>query len=61
MQAGLAMTALETPGKSFDDLSLEHQTAGGINEQMVRQLGARGLFAEVAEALDGILKRLRPV
>lgn len=39
-------------------LALHAQTKGGLNEQVVRELGAKGWFDAVASALDGIQKRL---
>jgi pyrroline-5-carboxylate reductase len=39
-------------------LALHAQTKGGLNEQVVRELGAKGWFESIAPALDGIRKRL---
>ncbi len=60
MLRGLAGTALATPDRSFAALSDEHQTAGGLNEQVRRQITRDGAFVELDRALDAILQRLRP-
>jgi pyrroline-5-carboxylate reductase len=47
------------PGKSFAELTDEHQTRGGLNEQVVQSLTADGQFVELDRALDAVLRRLR--
>jgi pyrroline-5-carboxylate reductase len=39
-------------------LAKHAQTPGGLNEQVVRELAAKGWFQALGPALDGILKRL---
>jgi pyrroline-5-carboxylate reductase len=56
MLGGLAVTG---PGVDFDQLADEHQTRGGLNEQVVRAVTSDGRFTQLNAALDGILARLR--
>ena len=56
---GLAQAPMMAPDRSFAALAEEHQTAGGLNEQVVRQLTDKGIFAELSSALDAVLTRLR--
>jgi len=56
---GLAQAPMMAPDRSFAALAEEHQTAGGLNEQVVRQLTDKGVFAELSSALDAVLTRLR--
>jgi pyrroline-5-carboxylate reductase len=56
---GLASTAADAPGDSFDSLATGHATLGGLNEQLRNHLEARGLFADVREGLDDVLARVR--
>lgn len=55
---GLAGTAVATPQRSLGELADEHQTRGGLNEQVRTHLENKGLFAELANALDAVLARL---
>ena len=55
---GVAGTAIATPERSLGELVDEHQTRGGINEQVRKHLEAKGVFAELAVALDGVRARL---
>lgn len=55
---GLAETAVATPGRSLAELVDEHQTRGGINEQVQRHLEMRRVFVELTQALDAVQTRL---
>jgi pyrroline-5-carboxylate reductase len=54
-------TASELPEEAFRSLAQAHTTAGGINEQFLRFLSERGLWASMREGLDAVLMRIRPV
>ena len=56
---GLAATAAHTPERPFSTLMTEHQTAGGLNEQVNRQMTESGSFGQLARALDAVLARIR--
>jgi pyrroline-5-carboxylate reductase len=56
---GLAATANDAAGTSFPDLAVEHATLGGINEQLLKHLVDRQLFADVHDGLDKILSRIQ--
>jgi pyrroline-5-carboxylate reductase len=58
MLRGLSATAEALPDRSFAALAAEHETRGGLNEQLHAFLRERGFFAAVAEGLDGIAKRV---
>ena len=58
MLLGLAGHWAETPERDFAQLADEHQTLGGINEQIRTHLTDVGAFAEVAAALDAVKARL---
>lgn len=45
--------------RNFAELAEEHQTRGGLNEQVVRAIAPYGVIAPLSEALDGVLDRLR--
>jgi pyrroline-5-carboxylate reductase len=45
--------------RSFAELAGEHQTRGGLNEQVVRSVTSDGRFTGLDRALDAILVRLR--
>jgi pyrroline-5-carboxylate reductase len=47
------------PDKSFAELADEHQTRGGLNEQVVRAITSDGCFKQLDLALDAILARLK--
>ena len=55
---GLASAAAASPQTSFAVLTEEHQTHGGLNEQVLQSLAAAGVFTELEHALDGVLARL---
>jgi pyrroline-5-carboxylate reductase len=50
--AGLAAEGLAASDDELDDLAVEHETPGGLNEQVRRSLTDAGLFAEIARQLD---------
>jgi pyrroline-5-carboxylate reductase len=56
MLRGLACTH---PERDFAALADEHQTHGGINEQVIQQVAPDGTIAALDTALDGVLGRLR--
>ena len=56
MLEGLAHTG---PGRSFAALADEHQTRGGLNEQVVRQVAPDGFIPTLDAALDAVLARIR--
>lgn len=55
---GLAGTAMASPERSFGELVDEHQTRGGINEQVLAHLEGKGMFTELGNALDAVQARL---
>jgi pyrroline-5-carboxylate reductase len=55
---GLAGASAASPQSSFADLTADHQTAGGLNEQVNRSLTEAGVFNQWDRALDDILARL---
>lgn len=57
MFAGLADTGAEASGQSFEDLAAAHATRGGLNEQVMRDLTAEGVFHALTEALDRVHQR----
>jgi pyrroline-5-carboxylate reductase len=46
------------PDAGFSVLAQDYATRGGINEQVLRELTARGLFDAFAESLDGVHRRI---
>ena len=56
--AGLSEAPLRFPRKSFADLSAEHATKGGTNEQVLRHMTQARVFETYSDALDGILRRV---
>jgi len=54
LAAVAATPGAEPPG----ELAKHAQTPGGLNEQVVRELAAKGWFDAVGVSLDGILRRL---
>ncbi len=56
---GLAQTAIRAGEKSFEELAVEHATAGGLNEQLRRRLTEQGVYGHVADGLDEILARVQ--
>jgi pyrroline-5-carboxylate reductase len=59
MLSGLAGTAAAAPDRSFAALADEHQTRGGLNEQVFRAISQDGQLVDLDRALDGVLARLR--
>lgn len=45
--------------RSFASLADEHQTRGGLNEQVVRAISNQGIIAPLYDALDAVLDRIR--
>ncbi len=58
MVFGLAETAKTTSDRTFRELAEEHQTRGGLNEQVRQALEDKGVFTSLAHALDGVQARL---
>jgi pyrroline-5-carboxylate reductase len=58
MLHSLAAVAAAPGAEPPDALAKHAQTPGGLNEQVVRELAAKGWFDAVGVSLDGILKRL---
>jgi pyrroline-5-carboxylate reductase len=58
MLVGLAGAAAASPQSSFAELTEEHQTRGGLNEQVLQSITAAGVFTDLEHALDGVLARL---
>lgn len=55
---GVTTGAVEAPDRSFQSLSANHATTGGINEQFLKYMVERGLLTRVSEGLDEILHRI---
>ena len=55
----LGHTALTDTDHSFQQLSLEHQTRAGLNEQFAAELAAAGVFKAHATGLQHILRRIQ--
>jgi pyrroline-5-carboxylate reductase len=55
---GLAQTTIEAPGRSFVELTADHATRGGTNEQVRGYLKRHSVFDRFDEALDAILRRV---
>jgi pyrroline-5-carboxylate reductase len=55
----LAGAPLAMPERSFAAPAREHQTPGGLNEQVLRLITCDGSFVELDRALDAVLKRLQ--
>lgn len=55
---GLAGATSASPQASFAELTEEHQTPGGLNEQVLESITAAGFFTQLEHALDGVLARL---
>lgn len=56
MLGGLATAG---PDRSFEELAAEHQTRGGINEQVVSALTTDGIITSLDEALDAALASMQ--
>lgn len=55
---GVTSGAIDSPAPNFKSLAAAHATAGGINEQFLERLVARGLLTGVSEAPDATLRRI---
>lgn len=55
---GLGNIAVATPQHSLAALAGEFATRGGINEQVVAHMKARGAFDALSEGLDAVLARM---
>jgi len=51
---GLAAEGAGVPADRLDSLAVEHETPGGLNEQVRRALTDAGLFAELTHQLDDL-------
>jgi pyrroline-5-carboxylate reductase len=58
MLAGLAGNLGAAPDRDFAALAMEHQTHGGLNEQVLDFLSDQGVFSNISLALDVIKERL---
>jgi pyrroline-5-carboxylate reductase len=58
MLRGLCGASAASPQSSFAELVADHQTPGGLNEQVLRSLTEAGVFKELDRALDSICTRL---
>jgi pyrroline-5-carboxylate reductase len=56
---GLATSAAESRDVSFKALAAAHTTAGGLNEQFLKNLRDHDVRTTVSEGLDAILRRIR--
>ena len=56
--SGLAQAALEQPAQSFQSLAADHATPGGINEKVVTDLTAHGVFEALTQTLDAVMRRV---
>src|SRR5262249_2340484 len=54
----LAHAPEKAPDASFAQLTHDFATPGGLNEQVERELTAKGLFAEFSDSLDRIHRRI---
>jgi pyrroline-5-carboxylate reductase len=59
MLQGLAGASSARPNGNFASLAHEHQTPGGLNEQLLRLVTRDGLFTDLDSALDAVLKRIQ--
>jgi pyrroline-5-carboxylate reductase len=55
---GLAGATAASPHSNFAQLTEEHQTPGGLNEQVLNSLTQAGVFEDLSHALDKIRERL---
>ncbi len=58
MFEGLSGTAAAAPESGFSVLAEEHQTRGGLNEQVLKSITEGGVLAGLDDALDAVLARL---
>ena len=56
--SGLAGASNRAPSTSFGDLAGDYATKGGINEQLLEHLTARGLFDGLQGGLDAVQRRI---
>ena len=56
---GLGNIAVATPEHSLAALAGEFATRGGINEQVLAHMKARGAFEALSEGLDAVLQRMK--
>ncbi|WP_050604326.1 pyrroline-5-carboxylate reductase dimerization domain-containing protein [Ruegeria sp. 6PALISEP08] len=56
--AGLAQTAVENPGKSFDVLRSEHSTPAGLNAEVFEVFSEAGGTDALKAGLDSVMQRL---
>ncbi len=56
MFQGLAGTSPAAQGGGFAALAEEHQTRGGLNEQVLRSVTDQGVFAALERALDAVFE-----
>ncbi|HXS97552.1 MAG TPA: pyrroline-5-carboxylate reductase [Candidatus Limnocylindrales bacterium] len=56
--AGMAMTAVEGPDRTFPALAEDHATRGGLNEQVLRDLRSHHVCESITEALDSVMRRV---
>ena len=59
MLQGLAATTTLEPNLTFAALAKEHETPGGLNEQVLRTISTNGLLTQLDHALDDILTRIQ--
>lgn len=57
--AGMSATAVEAPEHTFEVLAKDHATPGGLNEQVVKNLRAHGVFETLRESLDAVMGRVQ--
>jgi pyrroline-5-carboxylate reductase len=54
----IADTGLKVRGEGFEEITIEHATPGGLNEQMLRELTRSGSYDNVSRGLSLIFERL---
>ncbi len=54
----IADTGLKVRGEGFEEITSEHATPGGLNEQMLRELTHAGNYDNVSRGLSLIFERL---
>ncbi|MGA3012028.1 MAG: pyrroline-5-carboxylate reductase [Terracidiphilus sp.] len=54
----LKESAAEAPSSSFREMATGHATVGGLNEQLLRHLDERKVFAELTDGLDQVMLRV---
>jgi pyrroline-5-carboxylate reductase len=55
---GLTTAAVEARERSFQSLSSDHATAGGINEQFLKHMVEQGVLENVSDGLDSVMRRI---